>query len=76
MKKRGEKLDRAKEKLAKQKPPKKPGPVRRVGRVASGSAHSFVHGKIYENEQENVGIEGPTAPSLWASLPCGMAPGL
>lgn len=58
MEKRGEKLDRAKEKLAKQKPPKKPGPVRRVGRVASGSAHNFVHGKIYENEHENVGIEG------------------
>ena len=58
MEKRGEKLDRAKEKLAKQKPPKKPGPVRRVGRVANGSAHSFVHGKIYENEHENVGIEG------------------
>ena len=58
MEKRGEKLDRAKEKLAKQKPPKKPGPVRRVGRMASGSAHSFVHGKIYENEHENVGIEG------------------
>ena len=58
MEKRGEKLDRAKEKLAKQKPPKKPGPVRRVGRVASGSAHSFVHGKIYENEHESVGIEG------------------
>ena len=58
MEKRGEKLDRAKEKLAKQKPPKKPGPVRRVGRVASGSAHSFAHGKIYENEHENVGIEG------------------
>ena len=58
MEKRGEKLDRAKEKLAKQKPPKNPGPVRRVGRVASGSAHSFVHGKIYENEHENVGIEG------------------
>ena len=58
MEKRGEKLDRAKEKLAKQKPPKKPGPVKRVGRVASGSTHSFVHGKIYENEHENVGIEG------------------
>ena len=58
MEKRGEKLDRAKEKLEKQKPPKKPGPVRRVGRVASGSAHSFVHGKIYENEHENVGVEG------------------
>ena len=58
MEKRGEKLEAAKDKLAKQKPPQKPGPVRRVGRVASGSAHSFVHGKIYENEHENVGIEG------------------
>ena len=51
-------MEKRGEKLAKQKPPKKPGPVRRVGRVASGSAHSFVHGKIYENEHENVGIEG------------------
>ena len=58
MEERGEKLERAKDKLAKQKPPKKPGPVRRVGRAAVGAAHGFVHGKIYENEQENVGIEG------------------
>lgn len=58
MEKRGKKLEAAKEKLAKQKPPKKPGPVKRVGRVASGSVHGFVHGKIYENEHENVGIEG------------------
>ena len=58
MEKRGEKLEAAKEKLAKQKPPKKPGPVKRVGRVASGSVHGFVLGKIYENEHENVGIEG------------------
>ena len=58
MEKRGEKLEAAKDKLAKQKPPKKPGPVRRVGRAAGGTVHGFVHGKIYENEQENVGIEG------------------
>ena len=58
MEKRGEKLEAAKGKLAKQKPPKKPGPIRRVGRAAGGAAHGFVHGKIYENEQENVGIEG------------------
>ena len=58
MEKRGEKLEAAKDKLAKQKPPKKPGPVRRVSRAAGGAAHGFVHGKIYENEQENVGIEG------------------
>ena len=58
MEERGEKLERAKDKLAKQKPPKKPGPVRRIGQAAGGAAHGFVHGKIYENEQENVGIEG------------------
>ena len=58
MEERGEKLERAKDKLAKQKPPKKPGPVRRIGGAAGGAAHGFVHGKIYENEQENVGIEG------------------
>ena len=58
MEKRGDKLVAAKGKLAKQKPPKKPGPVRRVGRAAGGTVHGFVHGKIYENEQENVGIEG------------------
>ena len=58
MEKRGEKLDAAKDKLAKQKPLKKPGPVNRAGRVVSGGVHGFVHGKIYENEHENVGIEG------------------
>ena len=58
MESKGEKLEQAREKLAKQKPPKKPGPVKRIGRVASGSVHSFVHGKIFEVEQENVGTEG------------------
>lgn len=58
MEKRGEKLDVAKDNLAKQKPLKKPGPVKRAGRVVSGGVHGFVHGKIYENEHENVGIEG------------------
>ena len=58
MEKQGERLEAAKGKLAKQKPPKKPGPVRRVGRVAGGSVHGFVHGKLYEVEQENVGTEG------------------
>ena len=58
MESQGEKLEQAREKLAKQKPPKKPGPVKRIGRVASCSVHSFVHGKIFEVEQENVGTEG------------------
>ena len=57
-------------------PPKKPGPVRRVGRAAGGTVHGFVHGKIYENEQENVGIEGgPPLRAGGRGPPCGMAPG-
>ena len=58
MEKQGRKVEKAKEKLARQKPPKKPGPVKRAGRVASGSVHGFVHGKIFEVEQENVGTKG------------------
>lgn len=58
MEKRGQKLDAARGRLAKQKPLKKPGPVKRVGRAAGRGVHSFVHGKIYEAEHENVGVEG------------------
>lgn len=58
MEKRGEKLDKAREKLAKQKPPKKPGPVKRAGQAAGAEAHAFVHGKLFEVEHENVGTEG------------------
>ena len=58
MEKRGKKLDEAKEKLVKQKPPKKPGPVKKAGRAVGGGVHGFVHGKLYEVEQENVGTEG------------------
>ncbi|WP_133968195.1 C40 family peptidase [Eubacterium limosum] len=57
MEQRGVKLDQAREKLAAQKPPKKPGAVRRVGRVVKNEAWMFVHGKIYQVEDENVGIE-------------------
>ena len=57
MEKRGEQLDKAKEKLAKQKPPKKPGPVKKAGRAAGATVHGYVHGKIYEVEHENVGTE-------------------
>lgn len=58
MEKRGEKLEKAKEKLAKQKPPKPPGPVRRVAGTVGGGVHGYVHGKLFEVEQENVGTEG------------------
>ena len=57
MEKRGEQLDKAKEKLAKQKPPQKPGPVKRAGRAAGTTVHGYVHGKLYEVEHENVGTE-------------------
>ena len=57
MEKRGEQLDKAKEKLAKQKPPKKPGPVKKAGRAAGATVHGYVHGKLYEVEHENVGTE-------------------
>ena len=58
MEKRSEKLEKAKEKLAKQKPPKPPGPVRRVAGTVGGGVHGYVHGKIFEVEQDNVGTEG------------------
>ena len=58
MEKRGEKLEKAKEKLAKQKLPKPPGPVRRVAGTVGGGVHGYVHGKLFEVEQENVGTEG------------------
>ena len=58
MEKRAEKLEKAKEKLAKQKPPKPPGPVRRVAGTVGGGVHGYVHGKIFEVEQDNVGTEG------------------
>ena len=57
MEKRGEQLDKAKEKLARQKPPKKPGPVKKAGRAAGATVHGYVHGKLYEVEHENVGTE-------------------
>ena len=58
MEKRGEKLEKAKEKLVKQKPPKPSGPVRRVAGTVGGGVHGYVHGKLFEVEQENVGTEG------------------
>lgn len=57
MEKRSRQLDKAKEKLSKQKPPKKPGPIKKAGRAAGGTIHEYVHGKIYEVEHENVGTE-------------------
>ena len=66
MERRGEKLDAAREKLAKQKPPKKPGAVKRLAHTAGHSVHGFVHGKLYEVEHENVGTEGAHRSELAA----------
>ena len=66
MERRGEKLDAAREKLAKQKPPKKPGAVKRLAHTAGHGFHGFVHGKLYEAEHENVGTEGAHRSELAA----------
>ena len=58
MEKQADKVEKAKERLANQKPPKKPGPVKKAGRAVGNSVHGYVHGKIYEVEHENVGTEG------------------
>lgn len=57
MEKSGEKLNTAREKLAAQKPQKKPGPIKTVGRAAKHQTWRYVHGKIHQVERENVGIE-------------------
>ena len=66
MERRGEKLDAAREKLVKQKPPKKPGTVKRLAHTAGHGVHGFVHGKLYEVEHENVGTEGAHRSELAA----------
>lgn len=54
---RQSKLETATDRLTRQKPRKPPGPVKQAAGLAGWSVHGFVHGKIYENEHENVGIE-------------------
>ena len=59
-------MERRGEKLAKQKPPKKPGAVKRLAHTAGHGVHGFVHGKLYEVEHENVGTEGTHRSELAA----------
>lgn len=61
-----DRLEKAREKLAGQKPPKKPGPVKKAGRVVGTTVHGYVHGKIAEVEQENVGTEAAHRSELVA----------
>ncbi len=58
MEQRRGKADAAREKLANQKPYKPPGPVRRAAGLAGRGVHGYVHGKIFQVEHENVGVEG------------------
>ena len=66
MESREERLNKARERLAKQKPPKKPGAVKRLAHTAGHGVHGFVHGKLYEVEHENVGTEGAHRSELVA----------
>jgi len=57
MERSAEKLDKAHEKLAAQKPYKRPGPIKMIGREAKTQAWRYAHRKIHEVEHENVGVE-------------------
>lgn len=53
----GAKLDAAQQKQAKQKTKKRPGPIKTTRQMVQAEAWRFAHGKIYQAEQENIGIE-------------------
>ena len=57
MEKTGSRLDAAREKLAAQKPTPKAGVIKNIGRAVKAEAWVFTHGKIYQVENENVGIK-------------------
>ncbi|NBH36228.1 NlpC/P60 family protein [Clostridiaceae bacterium] len=68
METREDKLNRARKKLEGKKPPKPRGPVRRMLGAAGWNVHSFVHGKVYEVEHENVGTEGAHRSELMGEV--------
>jgi murein DD-endopeptidase MepM/ murein hydrolase activator NlpD len=55
--KSGIKLDAARKGLDAQKPRKRPGAIKTLGRAAAFEVWGCAHGKIHEAEHENVGIE-------------------
>jgi hypothetical protein len=57
VKKTAGKLTAAQEKLAAQKPPKRPGLLRTVSHATGHEVWATVHGKIHEVERDNVGVE-------------------
>lgn len=66
MEQRDSKRGHAHEKLDNQKPRKAPGPVYQGAAFVKQRAYNFVHGKVYEAENENVGIEGAHRTELVA----------
>ena len=54
----GDKLGKARAKLDAQKPKKPPGIPRKLARDARAGAWLYIHNKIHEAENENVGVEG------------------
>ena len=64
--KTGARLEAAKEKLAAQRPVKRPGPAKLAATAAGHQVHRFVHGKIHEVEHANVGVEGAHKTELLA----------
>jgi len=64
--KTGAKLDKAKDKLAAQKPIRKPGVVKQAGNKAKFATWAYVHKKIHQVEHENVGTEAAHKTELAA----------
>jgi len=53
----GSKLDAARERLAQQKPQKRPGAVKTIRQAAGFGVWVKVHGKLHEAGRDNVGVE-------------------
>ena len=64
-KKTGDKLDVAREKLAKQKPVKPPGVIKTFTQAVSYEVWANAHGKIHQVENENVAVEAAHNTELY-----------
>lgn len=76
MEKRGGKLEAAREKLANQKPPKRPGPVKRVGRAAGRGCMAMSTVSSFKWSRITWAPRALTALKWWARPPCGAGRGL
>ena len=60
MESREERLNKARERLAKQKPPKKPSPIKRIARITGHETHAFLHGKDRKSTRLNSSHPNPS----------------